>query len=402
MSKNKDEYDYNVFDGEPDLAAFYMGWLGQVIADHVSRYIALYRRPDADAATNEIYRLVAVAESALGPELHQTSRDVAGAMESLANLLLSDDWWSSDQILAERRQRQAYEDVEEGLARPRFLMTEQPVYVEGSKLLIELDTVVRGLTVADGRLCLARAGSMLRQVDRLNDPFGCRLIPGEVSGQEVINTLVDLDLLDSSKPWTIVVEHHLVDPTRPEPPQLPSHLNAQSQQLPLDPTCVFRHRGVPVPPAVPGEAIIEAGRARLSASLPVVAEEPPEWPPDDGWHFEAERYAFRRLVGHLSGLRLGVLRRLASQPGSPVSEDQLRELWDKRGGAQPEQLKQTVSRLREDVRQVFQLLPDKDPIPIQGKGVERSWRLDVKLLNQAADHFGNTASSAPTSSGDRT
>ena len=107
--------------------------------------------------------------------------------------------------------------------------------------------------------------------------------------------------------------------------------------------------------------------------------EKPVWPPDNGWHFQLGRFAFRGHVCEVRGKPLKLLQEFVKSKGVALAhEDFVNRLWDDPDTGY-ETVRSTVKTLRKALRQLVQALNLKDiddPLPSVDA---RAWRLNLPL-----------------------
>jgi len=406
MAKQAKAYDYGKLAGKPNVASFYLGWLGQKIAECVYSYGDTHGRGHADEATNEIYRIMVVANAAFGQQLESPPEEVRDAMDVI-HCLLSEEWWSADEWLREQALLDPSVKGDTVCLVPRFLMGVQPTCEVGRSLLNPLDKIVRAIVTSESQLPAARAGSILCRVIYNTGTFGPDIHPqlGPVDAPEAIRSLTGLNLIDPNEPWMIQCRcrHEAARsqggaPT-PTPPPLPT-----SYPLPEDlrkrygrdrfPYVsdnlipIFKYAKVAAPPVEPDPPTLEAGKELLhSPSWRVVERK--KWDRIHGWGFDGNAFEFKGCGGSLPPLPMAVLKRLVQGKGRPVREDALCKIWEAQDKEPPAHgVKDTVSTVRKALRRAFDLRDGEQPVPNVGEGSDRSWRVDMELLTRAAARRG--------------
>ena len=128
----------------------------------------------------------------------------------------------------------------------------------------------------------------------------------------------------------------------------------------------------------PAQAVVPSNKPDKTTTA---EEKESLWPPDDGWHFQPGRFAFRQRWYDLKGKPLALLERFVQARGVALTLDELKaDVWavDDRD---PEEttIRTTISALRTKLKAVVQELNINDiadPLP---RVDARAWRLDLPL-----------------------
>ncbi len=107
------------------------------------------------------------------------------------------------------------------------------------------------------------------------------------------------------------------------------------------------------------------------------------WPVGKGWEFRPGEAAFQGEPFAITGKPAVILRRLAEKPGEPVLKSILWDIIDRDRNAEEGCVRDSITKARAILRDVFKLGKNVDPIPNLAKGADAAWKLNENVFRVA-------------------
>ena len=278
-----ESYDYDALAEHADLLALYTGWIGQKVCV-LTTSAALWDRQDLwRQAPAEVDRLILVFRAAEKAKLIDLTSGIGALLGTLVRHCSDGGWWTSDEGTGERTadREEGRPDLEELIEDqavregtplfPRLRLEENVLYPVADAVLRPLDEALRHMSSAVGSLDLFRLGTLLSGFcHRLSGPLPVRFVSSvldDLASHELVDVRAENELRRELGLSEMGGDRRPLSISTPKSfdPPVPGDVQdvvGSGGRKPFDPEidvglehrdlvlgCVFKHFGVPVPPA---------------------------------------------------------------------------------------------------------------------------------------------------------